>query len=956
MKLSDFLHAVVPEGHIILARLVTRTKPGGESFQTFSHTVTKTHDQALEAIRAMVSGEENIYFALASFKQGFHTNDKGKRVCRVRANVKALKALWFDIDFKSGLSDQERVVAALEAFCSETGMPAASILVHSGNGIHAYWPLEKEISYDEWKPLADGLKSLATNHGLAADLACTGDSCRVLRPPGTKNWKDPEHPKPVYFIRCTDRLHTVDELRHALVKADSLTVPAHLNKLLQMGGDLGGKNAATPFDEFTGSSYECVTTLFRTISERCPVSEYYLRTGGRGCDEPEWTAALQLLRFCADGEDYIHKVSAKHPTYSSVDTERKFEQRKENDAGPTTCKHFALFRPSICGKCPHHGKIKSPIVLGANEAPVPVAQKATVTLLGWKRIEGNSGMQRLMLHEKTGKQVWEKVLRDTWYIENAQRSEIDGSQNVTLVRRLGEAHPITIDFPTSYLGNDTKMRELLATYGAPLLESETRHFKALMATWLGELQKARQVEDTTSQLGWTHTSGESRIITGFATAGVTYMSDGKEHQGVQILGTHETLIKAYRPKGKLPPWQEVAAFLAEQNNPALTTILASAFASPLLRFTGVPGGILAVVSQESARGKTSALRCAQAVWGSPTVGMNSVDDTRLSVASKLGFLNNLPAYWDELRGEETMHNFLTLAFQISQGKEKTRLDSSAKMRHINSWETMLIAASNESIFDHMGTHSAGSDAGIARAFEVKAGALKTDKSPADIQVLFSSLQDNYGSAGQVYAKYLAENHKKLRVAVETTLQQVGEKVNQRPAERFWVSMVAVLIVGAKVASDLRLVHIDLPTLTEYLFTNIRRLRIRAKDSMIGTTPQELLTSYLQRHQTQGLIVKEFKKAGNSEEVVVRSPPQGGRLTYELGEEERPQGSRVRVLKTDFVTWLRESQKISFNSMKHRFESDMGLVQTKAIIGCGTRWSLPRATLLEMNTEANEDAS
>ena len=109
---------------------------------------------AIGTIQAKNTQGVDVYFALATFKQGWHKNAKDKNVLRVRENVDQLKSLWFDIDFKGGLSDPTQVVAALRDFSKSTGMPPPSILVHSGNGIHAYWPFTTSVTYIEWQGMA----------------------------------------------------------------------------------------------------------------------------------------------------------------------------------------------------------------------------------------------------------------------------------------------------------------------------------------------------------------------------------------------------------------------------------------------------------------------------------------------------------------------------------------------------------------------------------------------------------------------------------------------------------------------------------------------------------------------------------------------------------------------------------------------------------------------------------
>jgi uncharacterized protein (DUF927 family) len=172
----------------------------------------------------------------------------------------------------------------------------------------------------------------------------------------------------------------------------------------------------------------------------------------------------------------------------------------------------------------------------------------------------------------------------------------------------------------------------------------------------------------------------------------------------------------------------LAHYLTSENRHAITAGILSAFAAPLISFTGVNGCVLALVSDKSGTGKSTALRTAQAVWGDPRRGVNALDDTPLSVANRMGRLNNLPAFWDELRMKDQVEKFVLLMFQVSQGKERARLRSNITTQHVGTWNTLITVASNESITDHVRHLVHGTDAGLLRVFEVTVPLLLTTTS------------------------------------------------------------------------------------------------------------------------------------------------------------------------------------------------------------------------------------
>ena len=932
MELTQFLKTVVPEGHIIVARMVERQKPDGAKFKTFAHYVCNTHAEAAETAESLVSGGHDVYFALASYKQGFHQNEKGKKVVRVRENVRDLKALWLDIDFKGEYHDLPAAVAALKAFLQATQMPSPSIVVGSGNGIHVYWPLDRALPLDRWQRLADAFKEAAKALGLKADLVCTADACRVLRPPGTQNFKDPANPKPVKILTSSDKLHDPDQLEAALTPWAPASRTAR-----------AAAPAAGPNDDLTGGlgHREAKPSRFEEVARHCAVSRWLLDTQGKDCSEPEWMAALQLLKHCEDGSLYVHEVSKGHPGYSESDTDAKWQARLANSAGPTLCKTFEQYRPEKCAMCPHSGFIKTPLQVGYEGM-----QDVMGLPPGWRYAENEGGVERLMLTDPANNvKEWVKQFSHIPVGFRPVRSVATGMYDMLVEIKLKNTETWPIVLPMSVLGNYRKLVEQLASFGVVLKPKEIQPFGELMSSWLKKLQSARRVADVTEQLGWIHT-GEQ--VSGFACSPTVYHSDGRIRNDVRPSREFASLAKLYEPRGGLEEWKKVAAFIAQQNNPALTAVLAASFGAPLLKFVGIQGGILSLVSTASGVGKSSALKLSQAVWGSPVHAMNSVDDTPKSVAKKLGFLNNLPAYWDELRGKQTVDGFCTLAFQITQGREKSRLDSAANLRDAQTWETMLIVASNESIFEAMARRTTGSDAGMVRTFEIEMTETPdTHKTSAEVTLLFESLGQNYGHAGRVYSQFLATHVDEVNKLVkETYLKLAGDDMES--AERFWYGMMAILLVGASLARRLDLVDIDIRALHKFLVRNLDRLRGRTQTMAEEHTLQEILADYLRDRGNSTLMIDEFYAEGAGR------PPKD----YLPGIKEHPKSGKPQVVVAidqhkarfatrDFTQWLIARELPAYGVLE-KLEKELSARKVRCVLGFRTSYAGPRIWALEID--------
>jgi len=99
---------------------------------------------------------------------------------------------YADLDFKSVPEPDARVAV------NEAGM-----VVHSGNGLHAYFAVRPVVTLTEETRVRfeDSLARLQEQFG--ADH--TADVTRILRVPGTWNWKDPQRPRPVVLERCAGK-------------------------------------------------------------------------------------------------------------------------------------------------------------------------------------------------------------------------------------------------------------------------------------------------------------------------------------------------------------------------------------------------------------------------------------------------------------------------------------------------------------------------------------------------------------------------------------------------------------------------------------------------------------------------------------------------------------------------------------------------------------------------------
>jgi predicted P-loop ATPase len=176
----DFLAKVIPDdGTYIMFR--KRPSVGDKGNLPFGDL-----DSMAAGLAKFCDRGFDVYHACASFNDGSS---------RTAPNAKSFRALFVDLDcgdekadLGKGYATKSEAKAALDVFCSVVGLPRP-LLVDSGGGLHAYWPLEEAVPAAEWKTVAVQLKALCAANRLLADPSVTADAARILRPVGSFNRK-----------------------------------------------------------------------------------------------------------------------------------------------------------------------------------------------------------------------------------------------------------------------------------------------------------------------------------------------------------------------------------------------------------------------------------------------------------------------------------------------------------------------------------------------------------------------------------------------------------------------------------------------------------------------------------------------------------------------------------------------------------------------------------------------
>jgi hypothetical protein len=414
------------------------------------------------------------------------------------------------------------------------------------------------------------------------------------------------------------------------------------------------------------------------------------------------------------------------------------------------------------------------------------------------------------------------------------------------------------------------------------------------------------------------------------------------------------LVEKYTPRGDLQPWKDVADFLIAMNRLDLQCVIASAFAAPLVRFTGQAGLLLSIFSPRSGAQKSTAMMCSQAVWGNPITAMNRLDDSTNSVSNKLGMLRHLPIYWDELQTDQHADAYVRLAFALSQGTEKARLTADISQRETGSWATMLVSASNFSVQSLMHRYAKNTTAGLNRVFEIEAVPGTTGiVGAAQASMMVGRLRDHYGRAGEVYAQALVREHDRLQDRLKRIAEMFESRAQTTPEERFWVFTAATLFLGALLARSIGLANFDIAGLRQFLIDGILSQRRSKNENTYDHTSPEFLAHILFRYvqhcraRNTCLETDQCVRGAGRHVINLKMPSDDARraLRSPVLHIARDAGI-IRMLPHDFEEWL-DSQELSRRVIVDGLEKHAGLTRARMTWAAGTEYAGGQTRVFEL---------
>ena len=890
MDSHDFLSAVLPRQ----GKYCTFTMKGPLRKNIFVDDLENLYETNV----SLSEVGNNTFYALSTF------DEQGTREAVHAQYVRALFAdLDCGVDAKTGkqkaFASKKAAVAALAEFMEATdlGTLGSPWLVDSGGGVHVYWPLAQDATIEEWKPVAEALKRAAAHHSFPIDMTVTADAARVLRMPGTSNWKY-EPPKPV-LLKQRGGIFSLRALADTLApfKIPSLQTPT---TALTLAGVRPQAASISPVAQaLMGNS----VTYFKNIMVRtaagtgCGQLAHYITNADQDGMEPLWRGLLSLAKPCADGDKAARKLSALHP----YDEDRMYAKLAEIK-GPYPCSKLDSENPGVCTQCPHWGKITNPLALGREvltltSAPVETAdevvQDQTRSLptppYGFEYGRTSGVYYRKPADKDEGDKLMLLVPFD-FYMTRMIR-DMDSTQAEFRVTK-GDRH-FTFAVPTSDVVEVRSCLKVLAKNNVMAANAGVDAYLYQYVRQSIQNASANGEEVVVPQrFGWQPDGSFAVHDTVFSP-----IADDKDFKFAS--DRLHNVINATKPNGSLENWRSVYEMMRRKaaTDPVVWGHLAAAgigFGTILMQFTphGSRAGVFHACSPGSGAGKTFAQSMAVSVWGENGRYMVAPSTSEKTMMQRAGMLGSLMLGVDEITSKNrslAMEWLPSFIFDYAAGMHKIKgsASSNSEVAQELLWSAIAFISSNTPGLEAMmGARKHTSEGEARRHLEWQTPAGYELKWTPEENEIRSLLEHNTGVAGPLFAKWCARNMNKVHHVMQQVLEHWKKISGARDDERFWTAMVVSVVSGYVLAGRKYANIVDIPATPIFEFflkLVVRQRRIIASNQKSAT---DTLNAYIAEYmgnfiKTEGSQVMQHLVGGAAIQPSSAKSQVRGRVEYNV---------------------------------------------------------------------------
>jgi Domain of unknown function (DUF927) len=768
-------------------------------------------DKALSLVQSFIDKEVNVHFTPGTYE--------GMR--RKQEDCVWVKSFFLDLDVEHGgkkYPTKEDALADIQRFRHEINWPEP-VLVDSGGGIHAYWILDEELPADEWMGYAKKFKQLCLDYKLIIDEGVTADSARMMRAPGTLNYRyDPPRPSTLLSeVISYDIALLLPALGDVEESFDLKSVDKGLDPDTQAILDKIRGNFEYDFSKIALASLE---------GNGCGQIKWIIENAA-SCPEPLWYAGLSVAVRCRDRDEAIHKLSEDHPGYSYGDTERKAAQSLKEANWAHGCDAFRKQNAEGCADCPYAGAITGPIELGKIVRIDAVSKQAKETS---EPIRDTANPEKILVFPDFLQPYQRGVNGGVYYMPPPRRDkkgkliqddpEMVTPNDVYPVKRVYSPHDGECLVMKLFLPLDSsrefllplkdvvaveRLKAVLASNGVVFEPNNAPRLASYLMKWSAYLIETQKADIMRMQQGWTED------LKGFVVG--TQEITPIDTRYCPPSPAAKNVVKQMGAHGSYEVWKQCIQMFNDPGYELHAFTVLCGFASPLMELTNVNGVTLSLYSEDPGTGKTGALYGALSIWGKPDT-LSVFDSTPNALISRMITSKNLPFGLDE-QGNMEPKTVSNLIYNISSGMPKLRMMSSANQERELSFITKLIAimTTNQSLRSLLYEHRANATAENVRLLEPEVTPPRVPgyelTSERGVQ-MFNPLKSNYGHAGPEYIERLySTGLDSVRRMVEIEYLKVAEKYSGNSEYRFLSNLLSTTRTAGDLCNQYGILSYDL---------------------------------------------------------------------------------------------------------------------------------------------------
>lgn len=775
-------------------------------------------EKVLAAVKKY-GAKTNTFFGVGLRRKVLQNNLRGSE-----NDILTITTLYADLDIRSNAHAETALPGSIdEAVEFLNSLPLKpSIIVNSGNGLHAYWLLDEPFKIQSakdkgyisavFKDWSRFLGAMAKEQGWKLDNI--SDLARVLRVPGSINHKL-KNGSICEVLGCNRTRYHLTEFEAYM--SNSETNRERVQNKSQRGDA-------------------------KRIIEKCDFIRY-CKDNAKTLPEPYWHVMITNLAATEDGTKLVHELSRPYPKYNKAETDRKIK-RAISENKPHTCRYI---HDHLGFECSRDCGIKAPIVHG-----IPSIEQRFVDLIDSEDLNGDKlfskenmklcafakihmpseyarlktklrGKVNLRDFEKAVRYEGKPRLRDSsektkrlelkyielsgctqpqgWEVsmnhgvrkilQSAASEELipvcscpliisrrfenidDGTQKIE-IKFYRDNHWKSVIASRSHIFNRTSVIKY-ADSGLPVSSGNASDIVKYLSDYENTNEKHIPLVKSISRIGWV--SGE--FFPYFINNEIVFENEYKEATNI-IESTNEC--------GSFEVWQENAKVL--RNNPYGRFLLAASFASPLLEI--LKHRVFFVhIWNDSKSGKTAAIKMAISIWGNPVKLMGSFNATSVGLERMAGILKHLPFAIDELQVLNNRRlSVENIIYSLGNGFGRLRGAKEGSIQETVSWRNNVITSGEQPM-----SKESSNDGVLTRALELYGKPTENENTAHTFHLVS---ENNYGFAGRIFLKYLINEVLKTKGKVQRDFENLRKSIRCKRAENCdnsHLDNVAVVCLG-----------------------------------------------------------------------------------------------------------------------------------------------------------------